>query len=47
VNETASKEPTTVSAVGTAEQHKSRDERVIKNGTLQSKGKGVTSRNML
>jgi hypothetical protein len=30
VNEIASKEPTIVSAVGSAEQHKSRDERVIK-----------------
>lgn len=30
MNETASKEPTTVSAVGTAEWHKSRNESVIK-----------------
>jgi hypothetical protein len=30
VNEIASEEPSTVSAVGTAEWHKSRDERVIK-----------------
>ena len=50
MNEIASEEPTTVSAVGTAEWHKSRDERVIKKVRMEHfnpKEKGVTSGNML